>query len=582
MCGIIGVACSSAATLPVKELFQSLLYHDVVRGPHATGIAAIDTHQNLVSVVKAAMPSHEFLGQEEVKELFLHKHDYNIFIGHNRWATSGDKSKDCNAHPFSHGNIVGVHNGSLHRQSLLDDSTLFDVDSDNIFYDLDKNGIDDTLAKLDGSFTLVWYDKAAKSLNFIRNTERPLAVAKLSGGIYVWASEVGMLRWLVKRHKFLKFEQVEVEGTGTEKAKEDFCYQLTAGMLYTIPFEGRVAKKPLLVKKTLPSFPVTLYGGGYGNNYSNYGSQNRSTTVTYPERKNKLMEKLSNKLKLDDWIEIKLVEIDEYEHYNSTTTKTETRKRLIFEYRTHSDITDTIKVYHAGFDPSTRTLSEDNIGDFFFGRIGHAFDINSTVPDGAGNKIVGAASNEAAVVMSVFSIMRYQPSKFYCYNRASDEEITQQASDVPNEDNTSDVDGNVSNIEVATESEEKKPLSKKQLRLLRKKSRGGNQSSVSTTKSGVLISHSDRGAPSGVFHQLKNFRIDRLDMVDLSKRCNHRCSNCDKGIAQFLLKDLYVITQVDEHRVKHPYLLCSGTCHKEMTEWIKEFDNNEIIQGYAL
>ncbi len=98
MCGIVGVASSNAMSLPMKEFFQQLLFHDVVRGHHATGVAAIDTMDRNLVVAKKAVASPIFLDDKEMMEpLFAPRHNFNIYIGHNRWATSGAKDKDENA-----------------------------------------------------------------------------------------------------------------------------------------------------------------------------------------------------------------------------------------------------------------------------------------------------------------------------------------------------------------------------------------------------------------------------------------------------------------------------------------------------
>ncbi len=55
-------------------------------------------------------------------------------------------------------------------------------------------------------------DREDNTLNFIRNDERPLAVGKLSNGCWVWASEMGMLTWLVRRHKTLSWATYEKDG----------------------------------------------------------------------------------------------------------------------------------------------------------------------------------------------------------------------------------------------------------------------------------------------------------------------------------------------------------------------------------
>ena len=285
MCGIVGVAGTGPASHQMKEFFAQLLLHDVIRGHHATGVAAIDTINRSLVVEKKAIASPEFLQEKECMEnLFAVKHNFNIYIGHNRWATSGAKDDDDNAHPFIHGDIVGVHNGSLRKQSRLDDHKDFVVDSDNLFYQLNKTGLDDTLSKADGAFALVWYDRKDNTLNFLRNDERPLAIARLSNGYWVWASEIGMLRWLVKRHKQLNFESTQEEKDGV-KYKYDTIFNLEKGVHMKIAFKDKTRQydgDPEYITKVLPTFPFeSAYSGNYyGGTRRSWQDSRGDTTIT--------------------------------------------------------------------------------------------------------------------------------------------------------------------------------------------------------------------------------------------------------------------------------------------------------------
>lgn len=236
MCGIVGVASNNKVSSATLELFKSLLLHDVVRGHHATGVAAINTAKNEVGITKEAIPSYEFLEKYEIND------DCNIYIGHNRWATRGAKDDDENAHPFSHGHITGVHNGSLRDQSLLDNHTDFEVDSDNLFHHLSRRGIEHTAKNLDGAFAIVYYDADDRTLNFMRNSERPLFVAKLSNGSICWASESQMMEWLVCRSKSLSFKMHEGKA---------MIYSLAEGVHYKISFSGFKMKEQVNTKRDL-------------------------------------------------------------------------------------------------------------------------------------------------------------------------------------------------------------------------------------------------------------------------------------------------------------------------------------------
>lgn len=215
MCGIV-LAGGNLVTRDV-ELFGRLLYADIVRGEHSTGVFAGFRpygHDPILKLRKAAVPADMFLRRKdlwgEVREHAVpSKTVANSFttaypkfmVGHNRYATQG-AINDTNAHPFNHGHITLVHNGTLTDQSLLPDHKRFAVDSENVAWSIAKIGIDETIQKLNGAFTLVWHNAEDSTVNIIRNEERPFHLVETTGGDWFGASEEDMLMWLVNRKKF--------------------------------------------------------------------------------------------------------------------------------------------------------------------------------------------------------------------------------------------------------------------------------------------------------------------------------------------------------------------------------------------
>ena len=197
MCGIVGMFSSTALSNSEIDLFKGLLAVDIIRGSHATGVIKVNTFQNKVSMHKRAVDAYDFLAMAETKE-FFDKDRGNILIGHNRYATMGDKADHQNAHPFQQDHITMVHNGGVSAWGLdllegYNEPGVV-VDSHMVAKTIAAHGIKKAVTeKLDGAFALVWWDSKEKSLNFIRNTDRPLYLAVLTGGTVVWASEKGML-----------------------------------------------------------------------------------------------------------------------------------------------------------------------------------------------------------------------------------------------------------------------------------------------------------------------------------------------------------------------------------------------------
>ena len=161
-----------------------------MRGPHSTGV--IFVHQTGDdTIVKEVGTAYDLFGKRQFSDM-LNK-PARALIGHNRWATTGSVNR-VNAHPFDFPNIVGSHNGTLRQQSLLPDWTKYEVDSENIFHSINEQGITKTAAKLNGAYALTWVNREDKTLNFLRNKERPLWTAgSVDGKTIFWASEMWML-----------------------------------------------------------------------------------------------------------------------------------------------------------------------------------------------------------------------------------------------------------------------------------------------------------------------------------------------------------------------------------------------------
>jgi len=222
MCGIVGVIGSYFKK--EEEVFRDLLIIDSLRGEDSTGVIGIN-HQSKPSVFKKAVNAIDFLGFKKADSLI---NASRILIGHNRFATKG-KVNETNAHPFQYGDFTGVHNGTLRNQSLLPDSKSFEVDSENIFYSFSKIGVDETIKKLDGAFTLVWFNEKEKTVSFVRNNERPLfyCYTEDQRSIY-FASEAWMLAGILNRRG----------------VKHDPIISVKEGHIYT--FEEPAVGKPLV------------------------------------------------------------------------------------------------------------------------------------------------------------------------------------------------------------------------------------------------------------------------------------------------------------------------------------------------
>lgn len=211
MCGIVGAAGS--ITFTEEKMVKTMLQLDTIRGPHSTGLfgGRVTGANEIFKKMGTPWEVSEYKGWDK-----FWSNTFNILIGHNRWATQG-AINHVNAHPFNHDHIYGVHNGSLNkstRKNLLDDSHLFEVDSENLYYHMAKNGVDDTVKNLDGAFALVWHDANEGTLNMTRNDQRTLyfCYSKDRKTIF-WASEDWMIHVAAAKHG-VKIQEPRLLKTG--------------------------------------------------------------------------------------------------------------------------------------------------------------------------------------------------------------------------------------------------------------------------------------------------------------------------------------------------------------------------------
>ncbi len=201
MCGIVGVITTDNDTHKyTKEKFMTEgLYVDALRGWDPTGVMALGEEFRW-EYLKNAVPAASFLDSKEWR-----KRNFNrwCMVGHNRAATVGKVTTE-NAHPFQHGDVMLVHNGTLRTTyDMPHKNKDIDVDSELIAYNLSQvepEEAKDVLSKLQGAYALVWFDERDNSVNMARNSERPLHLAMNRGqDILYFMSDGHMLNMLTRR-----------------------------------------------------------------------------------------------------------------------------------------------------------------------------------------------------------------------------------------------------------------------------------------------------------------------------------------------------------------------------------------------
>lgn len=218
MCGIVGFF-----GVPNKEnveAFEDLLHVDVIRGPHSTGVAGIEKKR--VDVIKGKCLPVDLLNSAAYKAINIYK-KYG-WIGHNRYATIGKITAE-NAHPFKIGKITGVHNGTCGMFRFAKKYEK-ETDSEMIMNILDKEDPQFLWENLAGPASLVWWNAEKKTMNFLRNSSRPMYLAFLpkNAGVF-FASEDWMLEGVLGRNN------IEIEG--------DYCKTTAVNNHYVFKYNPK-------------------------------------------------------------------------------------------------------------------------------------------------------------------------------------------------------------------------------------------------------------------------------------------------------------------------------------------------------
>jgi len=200
MCGIVGVVsnCSNGFSQKEMAIFADLLFLDTIRGFDSTGVFGVHTNSNLV-MYKDAVHGLDFLGTTEYRSFKAERiANGKMVVGHNRAATRGTVV-DKNAHPFVvDDKIVLVQNGTYKGSHIHHKDT--EVDTEAVAHVISEHeSVEEALQKINAAYALVWYNAEKKTLNLIRNSERPLYLVDFHGTGFAFASEANMLLYAFSR-----------------------------------------------------------------------------------------------------------------------------------------------------------------------------------------------------------------------------------------------------------------------------------------------------------------------------------------------------------------------------------------------
>lgn len=194
MCGLFGAIASRAFSLLDIDAISELGVVSSIRGIDSTGIATIQRAKKGKLEIKqrhAVTNPTSFMYAKDTQSIMKDKF---LVMGHARAATIGHVNL-ANAHPIHEGRFIGCHNGSIqsHAPSKIDEDKL--TDSRLLYRAMNGEGLIETLGKINtGAYALSFIDTYKRTMNFIRNNERPLFMMHTKGRtVTMWASEYRFL-----------------------------------------------------------------------------------------------------------------------------------------------------------------------------------------------------------------------------------------------------------------------------------------------------------------------------------------------------------------------------------------------------
>ena len=253
MCGIISYfSTEKGYKREMSKTLSELIMANTVRGYHSTGMF-YEGEEDSPDIFKKAVPGYDFVELKTAGRIINNYEKGGFLVAHNRAATKGVVNAN-NAHPFQHGDITGVHNGTLLSWKALTTGT-YDTDSEYIIKAIAEDGSDEVIPKLNGSFNLIWHDAMDNTLHICRNDDRKYVFGKVKGqNTILGASEPQMLYWIAGRNK-IEFE-------------EDLWYPQPMTE-YTFTLDKKLNKPKTKVHKEFSTYTApNRYGNNYGNDYS--------------------------------------------------------------------------------------------------------------------------------------------------------------------------------------------------------------------------------------------------------------------------------------------------------------------------
>lgn len=275
MCGHHGLINVNNKSRGYSSFIRDAFTASMLRGTDSSGIAVIDTAYSSTEVHKLPVPGMYYVDDKVASSLIREADKANtVIMCHVRHATVGKVNYD-NAHPFEintdTSTLVGAHNGTLQSWMARSSAKGYDSDSKWALSRIAAEG-SDAFEEITGAYTFVWWNSKDEGvLNMARNSQRPMWIALLQDGGMAYASEAGMLYWLLERND-IKIERM---------------FELEVDKLYQFNVDNPHEYKSTYLPKYVPTYTGTSTG-----TYS-YNS-NTTYALTHVEKVQKLLDSVAS------------------------------------------------------------------------------------------------------------------------------------------------------------------------------------------------------------------------------------------------------------------------------------------------
>ena len=275
MCGLMGLINVNNKSRGYASFIRDAFTGSMLRGTDSSGIAVVDTVHSSTEVHKLPVPGMYYVDDRVAASLIREADKANtIIMCHVRHATVGKVNYD-NAHPFEINTdvstLVGAHNGTLTSWMSRPSAKEFVSDSKWALSRIAEEGVD-AFEEITGAYTFVWWDSKDEGvLNMARNSQRPMWIALLQDGGMAYASEAGMLYWLLERND-IKIERM---------------FELEVDKLYQFNVDNPHEYKSTHLPKHVPTYTGMSIG-----TYS-YNS-NTTYALTHVEKVQKLLDSVAS------------------------------------------------------------------------------------------------------------------------------------------------------------------------------------------------------------------------------------------------------------------------------------------------